>query len=195
MEPKKGLFLLDLDQCMVSRGSQIANSNEVMKEYDYEALSDCDLERIETDLYPKAKRNVIWLSAIFCGVSFIAPYLPGKYGGRPAIEAIGYPGGFFIFLFIFSCLVYYVYRKAVYSLKADLLEGKKFVFRTRISRKVWKGHEQFQLHLETLPKALSTEKFLYPVSVSNCFHQGEPVVLEYLARSSVLLRIYAEAPL
>lgn len=179
---------------MVSSISQQTNRNEVMKEYEYEALSDCDVERIETDLYPKAKRKVLWLSAIFFGVSFIAPYLPGKYGGRPAIETIGYPGGFLFYLFIFSCLVYYVYRKAVYSLNADLLEGKKFIFRTRISRKVWKGHEQFQLHLETLPKVLSTEKFLYPVSVSYCFNQGDVVVLEYLAQSSVLLRIYSEAP-
>lgn len=166
-----------------------------MKEYEYEALLDCDVERIETDLYPKAKRNLLWLSAIFLGVSFIAPYVSGKYGGRPAMEAIGYPGAFLFFLFIFSCLVYYVYRKAVYNLNADLLAGKKLIFRTRISRKVWKGHAQFQLHLETLPKALSAEKFLYPVSVSHCFHQGDVVVLEYLVQSSVLLRIYTEAPL
>ena len=180
---------------MVSNLSLKTNRNEVMKEYEYEALSDNDVQQIETVLYPKAKRNVLWVSAIYLGVSFIAPYIPGKFGGRPAVEAIGYPGGFLFFLFIFSCLVIYIYRKAVYGLNADLLEGKKLIFRTRISRKVWKGHAEFQLHLETLPKALSAEKFLYPVSLSNCFHQGDVVVLEYLARSSVLLRIYAEAPL
>jgi len=163
-----------------------------MNECEYDALSACDVDRIETDLYPKAKRGLLWVSAALLGFSFIAPYFHGRHGGRPLAETMGYGGAFLLYILVFFCFVYYFYRKSVYALRADLLEGKKLIFRTRITRKSWQGHEEFELSLESLPKALSREKFLFPVNESHCFHEGDTVVLEYLGRSSVLLKFYAE---
>ena len=163
-----------------------------MNESEYVALSQCDVDRIETDLYPGAKRGVWWVSAILLIFCFIAPYVPGRFGARALVETMQYPVAFLLFFLVFSSLVYYFYRKSVYVLRADLLEGKKLIFRTRITRKSWQGQEKFELSLESLPKALSREKFIFPVNESHCFHEGDMVVLEYLGRSSILLKIYAE---
>lgn len=162
-----------------------------MGESEYVALSVSDVERIEKDLYPKAKRTLLWMSAALMGISFVLPYVTGRRS-RPLVETMGYPGAFLVFFLIFACFVFYVYKISVAGLRADLMEGRKCVFRTRVSRKVWRGTEQFELCLEDLPKALSRKKFIHPVAESHCFHEGDVVVLEYLERSAILLRISAE---
>lgn len=167
-------------------------NNESKTESADDLLSEFDRDRIETDLYPKAKRGVMWVSAAFLGFTFIAPSITGRHGGRPLMESMGYPRAFLVYFFVFSILLFYFYRKSVHNLRADLLEGRKLIFKTHILKKSWKGHKQFELLLETLPKALSREKFIFPESESHCFHEGDVVVLEFLGRSCVLLRIYAE---
>ena len=162
-----------------------------MDESEYVALSDSDVERIETDLYPKAKQSVLWISAGLLGLCLVLPFVPGRLGSRSALESMGYPGAFFFFFLIFACFVLYGYQKSVRGLRDDLNDGRKYVFRTRVLRKVWKGQNQFELFLEKLPKALSKRSFVYAVSESHLFHEGDVVVLEYLGRSGVLLKVFA----
>ncbi|MES2456359.1 MAG: hypothetical protein V4594_12495 [Bacteroidota bacterium] len=162
-----------------------------MAESEYVALSVNDVVRIEMDLYPKAKRTLLWMSAAFIGLSFLLPFVPGRRS-KPLVDSVSYPLAFLFFFLVFACFVFYVYRISVSGLAADLRDGQKCVFKTRVSRKVWKGTEQFELQLEELPKTLSRKKFVYPSVESHCFQEGDVVVLEYLERSAVLLKVYAE---
>lgn len=162
-----------------------------MNESEYEPLSFSDVERIETDLYPKAKRNTLRMSAFLMGICLVMPFFPGRRS-RPLVETMGYPNAVLMLMLIFGCFVIYVYKKTVSGLRADLRKGQKCVFKTRILQKGWTGTEQFELKLESLPKALSRNKFIYPAAESHCFHEGDVVVLEYLERSAVSLRVFAE---
>ncbi|MES2454013.1 MAG: hypothetical protein V4594_00655 [Bacteroidota bacterium] len=154
-------------------------------------LSAAEIERTETILYPKAQKTILWMSAALMGLSFALPFVQGKR--TPAlIEQMEYPKAFLIFFFVFACFIGYSYKISVYNLRTDLRNGQKSVFRPNISRKSWIGNEQFELHLENLPKAFLKKKFIYPAAESHCFHDGDVVVMEYLESSSVLLKVYAE---
>lgn len=157
----------------------------------YAPLSAIDVKQIETILYPKAQKTILWMSAALLGLSFVLPFVPGKRSA-PLIDQMGYPNAFLIFFFVFACFVGYIYKISVYNLRADLRKGQKSVFRTNISRKSWIGNEQFELHLENLPKELFKKKFVYPAAESHCFHQGDVLVVEYLESSAVLLKVYSE---
>ena len=161
-----------------------------MNESEYVPLSVADVERIGTDLYPKAKQTIFWTSAVLIGLCLVMPFFPGRRS-RPLAETMGYPNAVFCYFLIFGCIVFYMYKKSVSGLRADLRNGQKCVFKTRILQKGWKGTEQFELKLESLPKALSRNKFIYPVAESHCFHEADVVVLEYLEQSAVLLRVFA----
>jgi hypothetical protein len=162
-----------------------------MNESEYVALSFSDVERIETDLHPKAKRTTLLMSAVLMGLCLVMPFFPGRRS-RPLVETMGYPAAVLMLMLIFGCFVIYVYIKSVIGLRADLRNRQKCVFKTRILRKGWTGTGQFELKLDSLPKALSRNKFIYPAAESHCFHEGDVVVLEYLERSAVLLRVFAE---
>lgn len=161
-----------------------------MSSLQYEELSKGDVELITSELYPKAKRSLMFSLAAMLLLSFLLPFVPGKRSNKSAIETMGYPGAFITYVFIFACIGLYFYRKSVLGLRRDLKSGNKCVFKTRVSKKVWHNDQQFELKLEEHPKVFSKKKFFYPVVESHCFHEGDMVVIEYLERSEVQLRMF-----
>jgi len=140
----------------------------------YAPLSAPDVKLIETTLYPKAQKTMLWVSAVLVGLSFVLPFVPAKRSA-PLIEQMEYPKAVLMFFFVFACFIGYFYKISVYNLKADLRKGRKSGFKTNVLRKSWTGNEQFELHLENLPKALSKKKLIYPAAESHCFHQGDVI--------------------
>ena len=159
---------------------------------EYMPLSESDVDLIKSDLYPKMKRTVVWLSAGLLCLNSLAPYMGTRFGGRPKIETMGYLKAFIFYSIISGCLIFYSYWSLVIVLRKDLENGRKCVFRTKISRKVWNGHQQFEIFFENVPNGFLRKKFIYPITESHKFHQGEVVALEYLERSAMLLRVSVE---
>lgn len=162
-----------------------------MSEIEYITLSDIDIERIETGFLPKAKRSVFLMSTALLGLCFILPFVPSRRS-KPLVETMDYSNAVLFFVLIFGCIVFYAYRKSVRGLQADLKSARKCVFKTKVVRKIWNRNGQFELTLESLPKGLSRNKFVYTAAESHCFHEGDVVVLEYLERSAVLLREFSD---
>ena len=161
-------------------------------ESEYMPLSESDTVLIKSNLYPKMKRMVLCLSVGLLSFNIVAPFLGGRFGRRPAIETMGYPKAFLYFSVLFGCLFLYVYWSVLIALRRDLMDGRKCIFRTKISLKVWKSHDQFELFLDKVPKGLLRKKFIYSVTESHNFHKGDVIKLEYLERSGMLLKISAE---
>jgi len=162
-----------------------------MTESEDEVLSENDVERIEIELLPEAKRTLLWMSTALLGLCFVLPFVPARRSG-PLVATMSYPFAFFSLFLVFAIFLFYVYRTSVFGLRADLRSGHKCVFKTVVSRKQWNGNAAFELILAEVPEVLSKKKFVYPSVESHCFHEGDVVVLEYLERSAVLLRVYAE---
>ncbi|MES2826745.1 MAG: hypothetical protein V4687_01260 [Bacteroidota bacterium] len=163
-----------------------------MSSLEYEELSQRDIEFIESTLYPKAKRSFVVASILILIFSLVLPYIPGKRSNKALIDQMSYPPAFFTCFLIFACFGLYMYRKSILGLKRDLNSGYKCVFKTKVTRKVWKGDQQFELVLEERPKVFSRTKYVYPVVESHCFHEGDLVVIEYLEKSEVQLRMFAQ---
>ena len=67
------------------------------------------------------------------------PFLPARFTARSAIQSMSYEKCLIIFTILNGLIIYGIYYYGIACLKKDINEGYKYVYRTKLSEKVYNG--------------------------------------------------------
>ena len=141
---------------------------------------------LDEDLLPKGKKAFLRIVILFTFLTFIAPYLPGKFGQKALIQRMSYVDAFLWFGLFFSLLIFYAYYKIIVCLKKDILEGYKYVYQTKINRKSRINNDKYEIRLQLNPDR-NRQKIYLSKPECNEWQVGDSIEVEFLKRMGTFL--------
>lgn len=150
------------------------------------AFSKHDIDLLNYDILPKKKKAI--LNNSFYLLLFIpfAPFLPAPITSKAMIQPLSYEKALLITVIVILFLIFGIYYTGIILLEKDINEGYKYIYKTRILEKSWRGDNKFEIKISERPKKVIM-KFL--LDKDDCINWTENDILEieFLKRSGDVL--------
>lgn len=145
-----------------------------------------DIDLLTYEILPKTKKNVFYGCLIFFLLIPIMPFLPARITARSAIQTLNYETALVMFVIVNGLVIFGIYYLGIVLLNKDINEGYKYVYRTKILNKTWKGDNEFKIEITERPKNV-TEKITSIITECNNWLEGDFLEIEYLQRTGRIL--------
>lgn len=146
-----------------------------------------DIDLLNYEILPKDTKSALYACLIFLVLIPIMPFLPAKITARSAIQSMSYEKCLILFTILNGLVIYGIYYYGIICLKRDINEGYKYVYRTTITEKAYRGSKKFEIIIAERPKKLN-HKFL--LSNEECLNWAKNDILEieFLKRNGTVLK-------
>lgn len=158
--------------------------NTDIEKFDF---SDDDIDLLKFKILPKTRKNVFYACLIFFLLIPIMPFLPARITNRSAIESTNYKTALLIFFILNGLAIFGIYYLGIVLLNRDINQGYKYIHRTKILRKTWKGNKKFEIEITERPKVMSEKIILNKSEFYNWFAK-DLLEIEYLPKTGKILR-------
>ncbi|MFC5682043.1 hypothetical protein ACYE2N_09600 [Flavobacterium sp. MAHUQ-51] len=141
---------------------------------------------LNEDLLPKEKKAFLRIAIFFTLLTFIAPYLPGKFGQKALIQKMSYIDAVFWFGLFFSLIIFCGYFKIIVRLKKDISQGYKYIYQTKIERKSRINNDKYEIRLQLNPNRNGQKIYL---KRPECYdwQLGDTIEVEFLKHTGTFL--------
>lgn len=146
-----------------------------------------DIDLLNYQILPKKTKTTLYACLIFLILIPIMPFLPARITAHSAIQSMSYEKCLIIFTILNGLIIYGIYYYGLICLKKDINDGYKYVYRTTITEKAYRGSKNFEIKIAERPKDLN-EKFL--LSNNECLNWAKNDILEieFLKRHGTILK-------
>jgi hypothetical protein len=150
------------------------------------AFSKDDIDLLTYEILPKNKKTTFYACLVFFLLIPIMPFLPARITNHSLIQTISYEKALIVFTVMNGLTIFGIYYLGIVHLNRDINEGYKYIYRTKITKKVWRGNNEFEMIIAERPKNV-TMKFL--LNKDDCSNWVENDVLEitFLKRTGKVL--------